>query len=177
MFLVLSTSVNHSVVCRFSVNQLTGIQRRPCADISLPLSLPSDDAVKSKSSSDVDRVRGRATLWILEAEGLFVIYHSPRLSATEWLSSIWTAARFPPMAPSLLPGSLNANQEIEDTLWSCKVLTQLFGKNRVQTSRLDTSIHRVKVRYRNDHHQGCVCQGKDKRNRWIFFCKFQMCLK
>ena len=52
VFLVLSTSAKYSVVCRLSVNQLTGIQGRPCKDITSPLSLPSDDVVKSKSSSD-----------------------------------------------------------------------------------------------------------------------------
>lgn len=48
VFLFLSTSAKYSMVCKLSVNQLTGIQCRPCVDISLPLSLPSDDALKVK---------------------------------------------------------------------------------------------------------------------------------
>lgn len=88
VFLVLSMSAKYSMVCRLSVNQLTSIHCRPCADISLPLSLPSDDAVKSKSSSDAGGVHHRPALWIPKAERPFAIHHSSSLSATEWLSSI-----------------------------------------------------------------------------------------
>lgn len=87
-FLVLSTLAKYSVVCRLSVNQLTGIQCRPGENISSPLSLPSDDAVKSKSSSDAERVHDRPALWIPKAERPFAIYHSPCLSDIQWLSSI-----------------------------------------------------------------------------------------
>lgn len=62
VFLVLSMSAKYSMVCRLSVNQLTSIHCRPCADISLPLSLPSDDVVKSKSSSDAGGVHDRPAL-------------------------------------------------------------------------------------------------------------------
>lgn len=65
-----------------SVNRLTAIQCRTCQDMSLPLSLPSDDAVKSKSSSDADWVHDRPALWTPKAERPFAIYHSSRLSAT-----------------------------------------------------------------------------------------------
>lgn len=62
VFLVLSMSAKYSAVCRLSVNQLTGIQCRTREDISLPLSLLSDDTVKSKSSSDADWVYDRQAL-------------------------------------------------------------------------------------------------------------------
>lgn len=66
----------HSGTCQLSVNQLTGIQCRPQADTSPPSKLPSDGAVKSKSSSSVDACPREGCSVIPGAKGLLEIYHS-----------------------------------------------------------------------------------------------------